>query len=339
MKAIKTTKTAGRAGWTGALVGVPVLAGMILATSLRAQPPTRATAGTAARPGRNIAAPRSSRPLTPAAPARQIKQTGQATQPDQFVFFRAAHSRRDTRPEGTIVTLSGNVVIVFENTTLRTDAAVLNETTQIATSPGTVQIDDGQNTIRASRGVAYYKKRRADFENSVRITVRPRTQDRSAPEGSLRREFKEPVTVSCNTGQYNWRQKRATAWGDLTFKQKNRTLVAEQAIYDGKKETLLLNGKIRGVDNGDTIQGAQALIGLKEGAEFFEIAGSKEAALSGRFRVDDNDDAADAGESPVPTTLNPNGGAASGGGSSPAAPPAPAPAPGTTPLPSQPQRR
>ncbi len=193
------------------------------------------------------------------------------------------------RPDGTVWTLSGGVIFKSVDSVLRTDAATYNDKAQIATSPGALQIDDAQNTITAGKGVAYYKKRLADFVGNVRLVIRPRPQDKNASEGSLRREFKDPVTVLCESLQYNWRRKIGTATKGLTFKQKSRTLTADKAVYDGRAETLKLIGNVRGVDKEDDIRAATVLIGLKEGAEFLEISGSKDQPfVQGSFRVPDD---------------------------------------------------
>lgn len=267
--------------------------GLASAATLRAQ----SLAGNRAVPPPDVKRANGAARAVPPPASTAVKPTAAekaAAKAGRYVVYDTRLVRRDPRlnqPGGTIITLSGDVKFLFEDTTLRTDIAALNEKTQVATSPGALRIDDSQNTITASQGVAYYKKRLAEFTGNVRIIARPRPQDKNAPEGSLRREFKDPVTVLCENGQYNWRRKLATLTGGLTFKQKKRTLTADKAIYDGRAETLKLIGNVRGVDNGADVRAANVLIGLKEGAEFLEISGSKDQPfVQGRFPVEDDEE-------------------------------------------------
>ena len=282
----RTTLAVAAAVGAAALTGTAVLRAQPVATG--AVPPPSSAKGKAVVPPPVSASPPASTAVTVTAADKAAAKAG------RYVAYAARTVRRDPRlnqTDGAITTLSGNVKLLFEDTTLRTDTAAFNEKTQVATSPGALQIDDTQNTITASKGVAYYKKRLAEFTGDVRILIRPRAQDKNAPEGSLRREFKEPVTILCNLAQSNWRRKISTLTGGLTFKQKNRTLTADKAIYDGQAETLRLIGHVRGMDKGDEIRADTALIGLKEGAEFLEISGSKDQPfVQGRFRVEEDDE-------------------------------------------------
>jgi lipopolysaccharide assembly outer membrane protein LptD (OstA) len=202
-----------------------------------------------------------------------------------FYIQHADTSRRTVTPAGAVWTCSGNVEFTYEDTTLRTDAATYNEKTQVARSPGKLQIDDAQNTITGARGVAYYKTRKAEIAGNVRIVARPRPGDQSAPEGSLRREFKDPVTIICDRVDYNWRTRTATATGNLTFRQKDRTVTAERAVYEGRTEKVTLTGDVRGFDKTDDVRADSAVVVLREGAESLELINVK-----GRFRIENEEE-------------------------------------------------
>ncbi len=213
---------------------------------------------------------------------------------------------------GRTYILTGNVMIRSEDTTLRTDAATYNMETGIASSPGKVQIDDAQNTLVGDKGVAYYRKRTANVTGNVRITMRPRPQDQSAPEGSLRREFKDPAFITCDAVDYNWRTRVAATRGELTMRQRNRTVTAERAVYDGRNEKVSLTGDVHGVTtDGDDIRARKATAILTEGKEELILE-----APQGVIRVDIEEDEEGA-ETPTPAA--------------PATPAIPAPAPATPP--------
>ncbi len=204
---------------------------------------------------------------------------------DRYVDYVGLRMNRRQTNGGWVTSLSTGVKFTFEDTILRTDMAAFNEKTQVATSPGRVQIDDAQNTIVGNKGVAYYGKARAVLTGNVRVLARPRPQNANAPEGSLRREFRDPVAITCDRVEYRWRRRVAVATGNLTFRQRDRTLTAEKAVYDGRAETVLLTGKVRGFDRSDEIRSPSALIGLREGEEFLELTGG----VQGKIRVDDEE--------------------------------------------------
>jgi lipopolysaccharide assembly outer membrane protein LptD (OstA) len=231
-------------------------------------------------------------------------------------------------PAGAISTISGNVVFAYEDTTLNTDAATYNHKTQVATSPGRVQIDDAQNTLTGDQGVAYYKTKKAAIRGNVRILARPRPENQNAPEGSLRREFKDPVIITCDRVDYNWRTRVAVATGDLTLRQKERTVTADRAVYEGRQERVTLIGNVRGVTaQGDEIRGEKAVIILREGAESLTLTGIK----GGSFKVEEEieDEPGDAGDSDAPgEPAAPGAQPRTGTAASPPAAPRPSTAPG-----------
>lgn len=207
-------------------------------------------------------------------------------------------------PAGAVSTFTGGVVFDYDDTTLTTDAATYNHKTQVATSPGKLQIDDAQNTLVGDKGRALYKTKKAEINGNIRITARPRPQDLSAPEGSLRREFKSPVAITCDRVEYNWRTRVAIATGNLTLRQTERTVTADRAVYDGKTETVVLTGNVRGVTTaGDDLRGVKATVILREDLKPGEVALTLEGVNGGSFTVDDEDPAVQA--LPPAPTLSP----------------------------------
>ena len=281
------------------------------------------------RPAARPAPVNARRPAPAGAPAAGSSQQGRP------VNFKGRTWRREPdRPEGPFNILSGDVRFTFEDTTLRTDAATFNEKTQVAVAPGALQIDDALNTITASKGIAYYKKRRADLTGDVRIVARPRKEDANAPAGTLRGEFREPVTITCDQVQYNWRRRFAVATGNLTFKQKDRTVTADRVEYDARNEIARLIGNVRGVDRGREIRGDEAIIGLKAGSEYLQLMGN----IGGVFRVEDDEETPGDEEAATPAIPAPptgtGGGTTPGGGGG-----SNSPIPTTPPTPNNPPAR
>jgi len=229
--------------------------------------------------------------LAGAALRAQAPAQPRTTTPRRFVDLYGDVGQSKETARGTISTLSGNVRIVSEDAVLRTNAATYQHRTQVATAPGRLQIEDAQNTLVGKAGVAYYKTRTAEVRGDVRITVRPRPGDRNAPEGSLRREFKDPVVITCDRVDYNWRTRVAVATGNLLFRQKDRRVTAERAVYEGRLERVTLTGNVRGLmEDGGEGQGEKAIAILTEGAESLTLLGVKKV----RIPVEDEEEPAEA---------------------------------------------
>lgn len=195
----------------------------------------------------------------------------------RLVTTDAERVRNTPLPSGeNFTTLTGSVVIQSEDSTLNTEKATYNGDTQIANSPTRLRLDDKQNTLTADKGLAYYSTRDADFAGNVVINARPKqNESANAPKGSLRRNFKDPVTINCGKVRYNWRTKKAVLTESLTIKQKNRTITATRGLYDGVAETVTLVGDIKSRNpSGEAfdVPGANArvIVSFKEGDEYTE---------------------------------------------------------------------
>ncbi|MBC8137571.1 MAG: LPS export ABC transporter periplasmic protein LptC [Fibrella sp.] len=209
--------------------------------------------------------------------ARQIAKPA-TTGKSRIVTTDAERVRNTPLPSGeNFTTLTGSVVIKSEDSTLNTQKATYNGDTQIASAPTRLRLDDKQNTLTADEGVAYYSTRDADFSGNVVINARPKQNGTTnAPKGSLRRNFKDPVTITCDKVRYNWRTKKAVLTGNLTIKQKNRTITGDRGLYDGVAETVTLVGNIKSRnpsgEKGDAPgKNARAVASFREGDEYVDV--------------------------------------------------------------------
>ncbi|MES2459584.1 MAG: hypothetical protein V4671_03315 [Armatimonadota bacterium] len=239
--------------------------------------------------------------------ARAAPQTG--TVPKQRKLDVKMDDYNDNIATG-IRTLMGNVQITSDDTVMRTALAQYNTKTGVAVAPGTIQINDERNTLVGNSGKAYYKKREAIIQGAVRIVVRPKPGSASAPKGSVRREFKDPVTVFCDQVVYDWRNRVAVATGHLTLKQITsdgitRTATAKKLTYNTRNEELFLQGDVNAVDSkGQKLKGPEATAIIREGAEVFRM---KKGATA-EIYVEDEDEptAAPTPLLPAPVTVPTN---------------------------------
>ena len=169
---------------------------------------------------------------------------GKSGKIDRFVNFKAVQFSDTHTPQGEIRTGWDGVIIKSEDTTLKTQQAVYNKNTDIASSPGKLQIDDPQNTVVGSTGTAFYRTRDAVITGKVTLTLRPKPEDKNAPAGSVRRDFKSPATITCTNLTYNWKTRIATATGSLTVHYEDKTVTADKAIYYGADETVEFLGNV-----------------------------------------------------------------------------------------------
>lgn len=177
-------------------------------------------------------------------------------------------------PTGQILTLKGSAQIAHKDAKFLSEVMLYNDDTKIASTPGKLRIEDPQNTVTGESGVAYLKKelRYADIVGNVVIVARPKPEDPKATTKSARKDFKSPVTITCDKLRYWWKEKRGftDASVKITFRHRDRdwTITAASLEYFGETEKALLKGSVITInDKGDRYLSDSADIFLKEGAE------------------------------------------------------------------------
>lgn len=217
-------------------------------------------------------------PLTAIISAQQAAPPAKA--PDyKDVDIKADLLKRRWGSEKTVL-LSGNVIIKQGDAVLKSDKIEYDETTQIAKSPGVLTISDPENDIRGDSGIAYLKERRGVLTGNIKLIAKPRqttqSNDKKPPE------LRDAATMTCDSLEYFYKQKQATASGNLKIMQKDRTVTAEKAQYNVKDEIVTLTGGVKGSDEkGQNFSsGGKVTVSIKEGDEWMEM---EQAA--GTFKV------------------------------------------------------
>jgi lipopolysaccharide export system protein LptA len=228
-------------------------------------------------------------------------------------------------PDGGIATLKGNARLLYKETKFQSALVTYNRKTQIGTSPGNVTVDDAQNTITANQGTANYGKKLVNLIGDVHITARPKQNATTAPEGSVRKEFSNPVDIRGSKVDYSWKTKTAILSSDtvITFRarERNWTVTADNLEYRGGEEKALLRGNLLAKsDKGEILKGKSAIVTLTDGKEAIDITGVEDGS---KFKVDDEDE-----KTPPPTD------APKGGGLKPPGKPEKTDKPATVPPPS-----
>lgn len=268
------------------LVAYTLLLGCLSAAVLYAQPkatpkPVRPTTKPSAKPTiKPVLLPKAPEKLAPK-PKQESEKLTPPEKPlepkdsnDQDYYPYGKLMRRDLTKQGILYTLTGDAQLSHKDVKFLSDTVLYNYDTRIASAPGKLRIEDPQNTLTGNSGVAYYKKelRYADLTGDVKIIARPKQDDPKATVNSLRKEFKSPVTITCDKLRYWWKQKRGFTDTNVkitfTHKDKNWTITGGSLEYFGDTERALLKGNVVAVnDKGERILSDTADITFKEGEE------------------------------------------------------------------------
>ena len=192
------------------------------------------------------------------------------------------------------VELSQGVQFGQDDAVLKTEAAVAlldkDQNLVSAQAQGPVHLYDTQDDLVGQHGSVDFTKHLATLQGSIVLVVKPGKQEADADENSLRREFKDPATLTCQMMTYDYKYKVGRIPGPLTVTQviqtkedglQTRTLTADAGLYNGKAQTILLVGDIKIINpnfsggskvEGDTRQnGKPVLINLKKGSELLSV--------------------------------------------------------------------
>lgn len=202
---------------------------------------------------------------------------------------------RKTTPQGVLWTLTGDAQLSHKDVKFVSDTVLYNEDTRIASAPGKLRIDDPQNTLTSNSGVAYYKKelRYADLTGAVTIVARPKQDNPKATVNSLRKDFKSPVTITCEKLRYWWKQKHGVSDTPVKIsfrhREKDWVITGNSLEYFGTDEHVIIKGNVLAVSNkGDRILGDLADAILKEGAENLDFSPVKLGTIIKGEKDDDN---------------------------------------------------
>lgn len=113
---------------------------------------------------------------------------------------------------------------------------------------------DIESTVTSDRVTAWSSPRRAEFVGNVKMVNDPtkNPKKKANPKGEARDQFStELSTTTSDKLSYDYGNKRAIATGNVTVVQKERTIWADQGVYDQKLELITLRGNVRLKNTGD----------------------------------------------------------------------------------------
>ena len=213
---------------------------------------------------------------------------------------------------GRSIAMTQGVEFTQDDAVLRTDHATAltdgDANLLSADAPGPVHLFDAQDDLTGRRGSVDFTHHLARLSDSIVLRVTPGRREAQAPTGSPRRQFRDPATLTCAAMTYDYRRKLGKIPGPLTVRQViqqkdgplTRTLTAEGGLYNGKAQTILLVGTVRGLDSDGNViaadtraSGKAVVIGIREGAESISVP----FKINGQFKVKpETDGGKDAGD-------------------------------------------
>jgi lipopolysaccharide export system protein LptA len=171
-----------------------------------------------------------------------------------------------TDRKARVHTLSGNVILVHGDATLRCGKVVYDQKANKATATGGVKVTTPSNVVEGDSADIDFGARvmRLRGEKGVRIVAVPRA-DSSTTEAAA------PTTIVAKSLDYFYQDKRAEIAGPLTCVNRDQTLTGERAVWLADEETVTVTGGVRGKDDrGQTFEAPSVKISLREGAETLE---------------------------------------------------------------------
>lgn len=188
------------------------------------------------------------------------------------------------------IQMSQGVTFTQDDAVLKTDAAVaqLDKDYNLLTAEaqGPVHIYDPQDDLTGLHGSIDFTHHLAKLQDSIVLVAKPGKRETTAPDGSPRKQFKDPATLTCAAMTYDYRRKIGKIPGPLTvhqvIQQKDgpltRTLTADAGLYNGHAQTILLVGTVKGTDSDGNVifadtraSGKPVTIGIQEGAEYISV--------------------------------------------------------------------
>lgn len=197
--------------------------------------------------------------------------------PSSFVSYEAGAAKWLNVPR--TIEMSQGVTFSQDGAFLKTQTAIVNldenQRALNARSQAPVHLYDAQNDLNGKQGFLDFSRHLASLKDDIVLVVKPDGAAQNASAGSLRSQFKDAATLTCQAMLYDYRRKIGRIPGPLKVRQmvegRERVLTADSGKYDVNAQVITLTGNVRGYNGRDKIFAATATIGTKEGAEFINI--------------------------------------------------------------------
>jgi len=233
--------------------------------------------------------------------------------------------------------MTGGVTFVQGDANLQTQSALVNLDQDMkahdAKALAPVHLWNADDDLTGTHGVIDFSTHIATIKDHITLIAKPSAKPQ--PAGSVRKQFKDPATVTCDEIVYNYRRKTGHIPGPVTIHQKDRTVTADSADYDGSRKTVDLKGHVHGLlKDGSVIDAPEVKIGIDEGHEWIFMPNAHGVFSTKQKDDKDNSDDSGAATPAPPPALPPipeNPETTAPASTSPAGSPSTTPPPASTP--------
>jgi lipopolysaccharide export system protein LptA len=230
---------------------------------------------------------------------------------DNQVTYKASDGYWDET--NRILTIKGPVTFHQGTADVTMIGATYDQKTNIAVSSSPIKITDTDATVNGDRGTIDFSAHTAALSGHVTMLVIPKATDKVKEQ-----EAKKPTTISCDRINYNYRTKKAQTSGRVVIRQPNRTVTADDGLYDVTANIADLVGDVVGKStDGKVIRAPHAKVSMDPDNEWIQLDGP----ISGSFTLSDQDNPGastskpagkstdakqPAGNAPTPTPTSPD---------------------------------
>lgn len=180
--------------------------------------------------------------------------------------------------EKKISFLEGDLIIIHENTKIKTSYAELNQEKKEGTFSKGVVSTQKDITVESRELYVNFKKKKGVFTNGVHV-VRVKSEDAKGQD-------KEPFTLKCDRLEMDTDKEDFIATGNMVrLEHEDFVGQSRRMEYNNEQETLVMTGNpVLERKKGESVKGDRILINMKN--ETFEVLENAEI----EFGIEDDDD-------------------------------------------------
>jgi lipopolysaccharide export system protein LptA len=143
--------------------------------------------------------------------------------------------------------------VLHEDTTFAAQTILMRSEGDVHefTCTGSPLFTDPENRITAEKVLAYSTPRRAEFHENVKMVSTPAKKTTGDTSETRAKVTGKPSTTTCDRLTYDYATKHGVATGHVVVVQEERTLWADEGIYDQRAELITLKGNVRLRNSGE----------------------------------------------------------------------------------------
>ena len=169
----------------------------------------------------------------------------------------------------------------------------------VFTCTGNPKFTDPENTITGDKVIVYSSPRRAEFSGNVKLVNTPKEKPKNGSE--IKKQMaSEPSTITSDNMSYDYAKKTALATGHVMIVQKDRTVSADQGVYEQDSEMVEMTGNISMKNAGEgelrDLKNAQTVT-VRLDTDWIDI--TKQDGKQLEMNITYQDDTAPAGKTPA----------------------------------------